>query len=60
MVPRICISLLQGLSYRQIDLGMSFRRKLGEKRGLKKDFLTLETIKTWIVYVYHSEGEWVR
>ena len=26
MVPRICISLLQGLSYRQLDLGMSFRR----------------------------------
>jgi hypothetical protein len=24
MVPRICIFLLQGLRYRQLDLGMSF------------------------------------
>ena len=24
MVPRICISLLQDLTYRQLDLGMSF------------------------------------
>ena len=24
MLPRICISLLQGLNYRQLDLGMSF------------------------------------
>ena len=21
---------------------------------------TIEMIETWIVYVYHSEGEWVR
>jgi hypothetical protein len=25
MVPRICLSLLQGLSYRQLDLGMEFK-----------------------------------
>ena len=28
MVPRICIALIQGLSYKQLDLGMSFRQKL--------------------------------
>ena len=38
MVPRICISLLQGLSYRQLDLGMSFRWKL-KKGGYKKKLI---------------------
>jgi hypothetical protein len=33
MVPRICISLLQGLSYRQVDLSMSFQVKF-EKNEL--------------------------
>ena len=28
--------------------------------SLKKDFQSLERIETWIVYVYHSEGEWAR
>ena len=26
----------------------------------EEGFLSLETIETWIVYVYHSEGEWAR
>ena len=34
MVPRICISLLQGLSYRHLDLGMSFRRTLEEEKKI--------------------------
>jgi hypothetical protein len=29
-------------------------------RQVKGGFLSLETIETWIVYVCHSEGEWVR
>jgi hypothetical protein len=33
MVSIICISLLQVLSYRQLDLGMSFQAKI-EKKGL--------------------------
>ena len=33
MIPIICISLLQGLSYRQLDLVCHFRRKL-KKSGL--------------------------
>jgi hypothetical protein len=32
MVPIICISWLQGLSYRQITLGTSFRQEV-EKKG---------------------------
>ena len=31
MVPRICMSLLQGLSYRQLDLGMSFQERIEKK-----------------------------
>jgi hypothetical protein len=30
------------------------------RRPVKEGFLNLETIETWIVYVYHSEGEWAR
>jgi hypothetical protein len=30
------------------------------RRQVKEGFLSLETIETWIVYVCHSEGEWVR
>ena len=33
MVPRKCISLLQVLSYRQLDLSMSFHAKYVFKRG---------------------------
>jgi hypothetical protein len=29
-------------------------------RQVKEAFLSLETIETWIVYVYHPEGEWAR
>ncbi|XP_064848407.1 metal-response element-binding transcription factor 2-like isoform X6 [Oncorhynchus masou masou] len=28
------------------------------RRQDKEGFLSLETIETWIVYVYHSKGEW--
>jgi hypothetical protein len=28
------------------------------KSQVKEGFLSLQTIKTWIVYVCHSEGEW--
>jgi hypothetical protein len=27
---------------------------------VKGGFLNLETIETWIMYVYHSRGEWAR
>ena len=27
---------------------------------MKDDFVILETIETWIVYAWHSEGEWER
>jgi hypothetical protein len=30
------------------------------RRQVKESFLSLETIGTLIVYVYHSEGEWAR
>ena len=32
----------------------------GRKWVKKNRFLSLEIIETWIVYVCHSEGEWVR
>ena len=31
-----------------------------ERRQVKEGFLSVETIKTWIVHVCHSEGEWER
>jgi hypothetical protein len=34
MAAIICIALLQGLSYRQLDLGMSFRQKMEGKKGV--------------------------
>jgi hypothetical protein len=30
------------------------------RRQVKKGFLNLEIIETWIVYVCHSEDEWER
>ena len=33
MVSGICISLLQGLSYRQLDLGMQFQAKMYKRGG---------------------------
>jgi hypothetical protein len=30
------------------------------RRQAKEGFLHLETIETWIVYLYYSEGEWAR
>jgi hypothetical protein len=30
------------------------------RRQIKEGFLDLETIETWIGYVYHSEGEWAK
>jgi hypothetical protein len=30
------------------------------RRQVKEGFLSLETIKTWIVYVCHLEGKWAR
>jgi hypothetical protein len=30
------------------------------RRHVKEEFLSHETIETWIVYVCHSEGEWAR
>ena len=40
MVSRICISLLQVLSYRQLDLGMSFQAKIEKKARIIKRFLS--------------------
>jgi hypothetical protein len=39
MVPKICIFLLQDLSYRKLDLGMSFRQKKIKKGAIPKTFL---------------------
>ena len=36
MVPRTCISLLQGLSHRQLDLSMSFQAKIFKKGWILK------------------------
>jgi hypothetical protein len=30
------------------------------RKQVKEEFLNLEKIKTWIVYVCHSDGEWAR
>jgi hypothetical protein len=30
------------------------------RRRVKEGFLSPEKIETWIVCVYHSEGEWAR
>ena len=49
-VSRICTSLIQVLSDRQLDLGMSFQAKIGKKGRMFKRFLRNLTTKQFSCY----------
>ena len=55
MVPRICKSLVLGLSYRQLEMGMSSGGNLKKEGGSSKRFLTatlfqshLKVVNYWL------------
>ena len=49
-----------GESYDPLLMSPVQSTSISVDEGEEKDFLSLETIETWIVYVNHSEGEWAR